>query len=442
MKLDIKSIGKIRYQKGDGIFLFLSIIFALFGTTSTLIYYILPSSKYQGILAISVLLIEIYLLIFVDKIRFYKSEGIYLIILLLLLFFAVFRNGWNTVAITMYAASIIFCFLAFTNMPMAKVAKMIITLFLFMDIVYAVFTVLSFLSPSLYLNHIVNLFPANKAKLIKLYNQGSISGLTSHYSTNGMFLATGLVISAAKYNSNKQRKNLALIILFLITLLMTGKRAHVLFGVAAIFVLYFYSQSNEKAINKWAKTLGIILFVGCAGFIVISAFPGLAGMFIRFRDTLEGGDVSNGRFELWSLAVDAFMENPVFGIGWKQYRNIVSPLFSTKTAFDTHNVYLQLLCETGIIGFTIYLIWFVEIFGMTVRLFKKISMNKSNLVEQNYLVGFSLIYQTFFFLYCFTGNPLYEMYMYIPYFLSCSVTLYYTHNMVKYERSQRCPKSV
>ncbi len=429
MKLNIKKVGKIRYQKGEGIFLYLSFIFALFGTTSTLIYYILPTSKYQGIFAVSLLLIEIYLLTFVDKIKFYKNEAMYLILLVLLLLFAVIRTGWNTVAIAMYAASIIFCFLSFTNISISKIVKMTILLFLIMDIVYAVFTVLSFLSPSLYLNHIVNLFPDNKTKLIKLYNQGSIAGLTSHYSTNGMFLATGLVISAARYNSSKQRKDLFLIILFLITLLMTGKRAHVLFGVAAIFVLYFYSKSNENAVNKWVKTFGIILLVGCAGFIVISAFPGLSGMFTRFQDTLDGGDVSNGRFELWTLAVDGFKDNPVLGIGWKQYRNKISPLFSTATVFDTHNVYLQLLCETGIIGFTAYLIWFVRIFGETIRLFKKISMDKINLVEENYLVGFSLICQTFFFLYCFTGNPLYEMYMYIPYFMSCSITLYYTHKM-------------
>ena len=74
MKLNIKRIGRIRYQKGDGLFLYISLIFALFGTTSSLMYYILPTSKYQGMLAISVMLIEIYLLIFVTKIKFYKNE--------------------------------------------------------------------------------------------------------------------------------------------------------------------------------------------------------------------------------------------------------------------------------------------------------------------------------------------------------------------------------
>lgn len=432
MKIDIRKIGKVKLKKGDIVILWVSVVLALFATASALMRYILPTGILQDIVSASALLIELYLLVSCGKRVIYKKELMYIVVLIFLWLFSVIRTGWSFVPAIMYSSALLLCIMSIMKMQIDKIVRMIIKLMFIMYIIYAIVTVISFFSSSFYINHIVTLFPDSRNKLIKTYNSGMMPGLTSHYSTNGMFLATGLIISSAKYMIKQDNKNRFLLVLFLIALLMTGKRAHLLFGVMAVFVLYFYTKSKEKAANRWIKTIGVILLVLCIGMILISVFPSLFSFLSRFQDTLDGGDVSNGRFDLWRLAISAFLENPVLGIGWKQYRIKMSPSFSLTNQYDAHNVYLQLLCEIGIIGFLIYMAWFIRMFTKTVQLYKKIIKDKNSLEDAKYLTGFSLAFQVFFLLYCFTGNPLYEMYMFIPYFLSCAVTLRYAHDYTRY----------
>ena len=42
------------------------------------------------------------------------------------------------------------------------------------------------------------------------------------------------------------------------------------------------------------------------------------------------------------------------------------------------------------------------------------------------LSAYSLCIQTFFLLYCITGNPLYSREIYIPYFIGCAITLIFS----------------
>ena len=70
----------------------------------------------------------------------------------------------------------------------------------------------------------------------------------------------------------------------------------------------------------------------------------------------EGG---SGRFELWGEAINNFFRNPIIGIGTGQ-----TPAYSL-TRMGTHNLYLQILGENGIIGFSLFLvIWLYAFFRM------------------------------------------------------------------------------
>lgn len=430
MELKFKFNNKIVYRKWDIVYWYFGFVLALFGTTSTLIFYILPSSRVQNLVVVSGLCVELFLLAIMQNKKVVNSRNIFFVWGMVLIILSLIRSNWNFIPTILYTSSILLCVFALMCMPMEKLAKTILQLFVIMDIIYAIATIVCALFPSLYLNHVVNLFPENRARLIRMYKDGGMAGLTSHYSTNGMFLATGLLITTAKYSAKKSRADLFTIGVFLVALLLTGKRAHILFGVMAIFVLYFFSQAKEKRSSRWIKTIGVVLLVLCFGMILISSVPNLSGFVTRFQDNLDSGDVSNGRYRLWDLAITIFKEHPLFGIGWKRYWGEASALFSnTSTAYDTHNVYLQLLCEIGIIGFIVYVSWFISLFVMTIQKYKKIVIQ--NKAEQNlnekYLIGFSLAFQTFFFLYCFTGNPLYERSMFIPYYLGCATTLFYTY---------------
>jgi len=43
-------------------------------------------------------------------------------------------------------------------------------------------------------------------------------------------------------------------------------------------------------------------------------------------------------------------------------------------------------------------------------------------------MNFSLAMQIFFILYGFTGNPLYDREMFVPYFIACAISVNYANN--------------
>lgn len=66
--------------------------------------------------------------------------------------------------------------------------------------------------------------------------------------------------------------------------------------------------------------------------------------------TVGGTHLSTaGRKRLWDEALEYFRESPIFGTGFRTYGKL--------TGMDTHNEYLKMLAEGGIIGLFIYL-WF------------------------------------------------------------------------------------
>ena len=67
-----------------------------------------------------------------------------------------------------------------------------------------------------------------------------------------------------------------------------------------------------------------------------------------FGDKLAVGDES--RIELWQMAIKAFKENPVLGVGPGQFVNYTHELGTNNSKLGAHNTYLQILAEGGILG--------------------------------------------------------------------------------------------
>ena len=150
-------------------------------------------------------------------------------------------------------------------------------------------------------------------------------------------------------------------------------------------------------------------------------------MFVRTYNLFVSGNLFNGRLRFWSLSLELFLQNPLFGIGWGQFQMISACTASTLHAVaHVHNVYLQLLCESGIFGFLFYVCWFIFSYYKTIKVFL---INKELDSKANFYLIFSLCFQTFFLLYCFSGNPLYVRDMFLPYFMMVYVILTSHYNL-------------
>lgn len=93
---------------------------------------------------------------------------------------------------------------------------------------------------------------------------------------------------------------------------------------------------------------------------------------------------------------------------------------------DVHNIYMQLLAETGLVGFSFYIILFISGLNMAVKLVKEISRTEVINVQERKLLIFAAYYMFFFVLYGFTGNPLYDEQPFYLLMISYGVLVYYT----------------
>lgn len=259
--------------------------------------------------------------------------------------------------------------------------------------------------------------------------KGYRAALSSHYSTNGIFCSIPFLICGGLLfmgNIKKQQKKqlFAIMVISMIAVLLTTKRAHLIFSVLTLVICYYLGIGGQK-INKIIKILGAAVILGGLFLILMKVFPVLYETFNRFS---ESDDISTGRFDMWNLAWGLFKEHPIVGIGWGKYVHIMAGPLGINPEFATsvHNVYLQLLCEIGLVGFAIFLYAMLSCYVKTVQCLKSSGLSDS---ARNALVV-SYVLQTFVLLYSFTGNCIYDFTWYI-YIIGCSLAISVHHKMKK-----------
>lgn len=266
-----------------------------------------------------------------------------------------------------------------------------------------------------YKNSILELVCGSRALCVARGNfyHGYIPGLTSHFSTNGIYLSIASLVFFSEFLKKKDKKSLIFFIISIIALFTAGKRGQLIITILTCLVLYIIIKNKKTDIVK--KTMKIIFFgiaaVGC--FIAISKYiPEITNIMVRFEMLIDKGDVLNGRGELYSLAMNLWSNHLFIGNGWGAFSyNYQQYLYyNGATAYlDAHNVYIQLLCEVGIIGLITYAVIVLSNFVK--------SLNMVNLNIDNSIYYIIFAYSMFFILYSFTGNPLYDPMCYVLYFI-------------------------
>ncbi|HBL40624.1 MAG TPA: hypothetical protein DDY98_03265 [Ruminococcaceae bacterium] len=290
--------------------------------------------------------------------------------------------------------------------------------FLISGLIHVFATIFLYYNPSFYLQYIYPTFTPVAQEKLYYWNliNGYATGLTEHYSLNGMYISIAfLTASALLYYKGKGHKVIGIILVLacLVALFMTGKRAVLIFALFAFAVTYMVcnrSSAISKAVLALTAVLGGIIVIYVASLNIESIGVSM-DRFTEVLNTSDSYDISNGRFKLYGIAWDYFLSSPIFGIGWREFSRRVVVFYHQDDAFrDTHNVFLQLLCETGIVGFLVFIALFTTALILTIRLILK--YNRGELVlsdSDRFGLVFSLSAQIYFLCYCMTGNPLYDI---------------------------------
>lgn len=230
------------------------------------------------------------------------------------------------------------------------------------------------------------------------------TGFTSQTAVAAGFIILGIMAVLYLYSrrETKKRRMISIIeMIFLIGgLLLTGKRSPILNLGAAIIFVYMLTVKRSKKVNRiLAVFLGIVVALTALYFLV-PLFSGSRNSIVRLLESLNDlSEAFNGRLSLYGFAISEFIKHPILGIGWGRY----SLLYDIT---GVHNIYLQLLCECGIIGFLLSVFGMIYTLSRTIRMLKGEASNINSTVS--ILLKCSVFIQVYILVYGLLGNPLYD----------------------------------
>ena len=234
------------------------------------------------------------------------------------------------------------------------------------------------------------------AEMRALTSGGAIAGLAFEKAYAAFICNLGLGVIFAEFVAQRSYKYVIQSILVMIALMMTGKRTLFIIPIVALLIYVMLFSKNNKFIKLAGVGLGISAFIIIAYTIIPEA------SLIIDRIINSGGDVLSGRENFWNYAMDMFHQNTFFGRGFMSFNDFVFNqgfrYYGERWNYQAHNVYIQLLGETGIIGCGVIIILII------ILIIKAISLAKST---SNFWDVLLVYWIMLFGIYSLTGNTLY-----------------------------------
>lgn len=116
--------------------------------------------------------------------------------------------------------------------------------------------------------------------------------------------------------------------------------------------------------SRWLLAVVAVLVIGWQTLLPVSVQERIA---MTTGDAAEGQTFDSSaeeRINLWEDAMVLFKQNPITGTGFETYESMGRLGYA-----DTHNYYLKVLAETGVIGFFLFLVLLWKLFRSGVSLF-------------------------------------------------------------------------
>lgn len=171
----------------------------------------------------------------------------------------------------------------------------------------------------------------------------------------GMAACCALLCSSTKWTKTSTWMLLSFFA-FLLALVLVGRRGELLGALVCsiLLLLALCTPRQRRLILLTGTVLAVVFF-----WLVMLYMPQLKQISIleRYITTLEnlfqGQDITSGRLALYQISLGAFREHPLLGIGWDQFYSLVPSDYLTDPVVgieDVHCIYLQFLCESGIVS--------------------------------------------------------------------------------------------
>ena len=265
-------------------------------------------------------------------------------------------------------------------------------------LILGIATILLYLFPQMYTSFVKPIFFANSPDAVDYR-----SGLTSHYSINGICCAAGFVMSFCiacfgRLSNGRKAAMIMVAIAMLFALLLTTKRAPLLAALFSVGLIYLTSKSR----SKYLTILAVFAMCIAALLIVFPMVPGLEASVSRFQNIFNGStsfeETVSGRTYLWQYAYEGWQQSPLFGNGWSSYYYSWSG--GQAVSAIAHNELMNLLYEVGILGTLLICFAFIATLVKTLRVMLSLADQDSS----SLYIRLSLALQVFALVYGFSGG--------------------------------------
>ena len=168
---------------------------------------------------------------------------------------------------------------------------------------------------------------------------------------------------------------------YFVAIFITGERTSFLMAVLSVFILIFVK-------TNFRRELIFALLVSCILILFLSVNNNYyKNRYLIFKDIVIGKDISTSKKEnfldsQWGAhyltSIEIFKKNILFGSGARsfrvechkeEYNKINSQSKDIRCSTHPHNFYLEILAETGIVSFSIFIIYLINIISNTFKVF-------------------------------------------------------------------------
>lgn len=161
------------------------------------------------------------------------------------------------------------------------------------------------------------------------------------------------------YNNQKFRiKHISYGALLVTGIICTGSYSILFCLPVYILLKYVYGSTKAAARSLISKVLAVAFVFLAALIIWMSTSEGMLS--IPFVQSILD-DKDTGRLYIWEEALRSFRENPILGVGYNTWRSQYG------IGYVTHNDFLRLLAETGLVGISTFLVYWFSLAGKIAR---------------------------------------------------------------------------
>ena len=214
------------------------------------------------------------------------------------------------------------------------------------------------------------------------------------FGSSQVLLLPFVVLSLQKATGVKKYISAGSLVIVLWSISISQTRSAVLslivYGIVVLAVVILRQQKgNPVNLNKKALFAGIVIFFLGAGVLSTNYFRGILNSVNRhLRTEAESNKRQNSiqeRLDIWRGSIGIIEDHPLVGVGfgnWKiHYAGVTNQPYRAQTGrivtAKAHNVYLEILSETGIVGFGFYAIFII---GLLLIIYKYVIVDSAAMI--------------------------------------------------------------